>query len=314
MKNFLALNCPDRPVQSSIQYRVVPTFVTRGAHSQEISMIRITRLLASALAILCLNAATSGAAEPEATATAADGSASNTATASTEAPLPEVDPEQRLRIRLSMYTWLSSLSNDVTTGDSESSSDIPFSDVLDATDFANFAHLEMQRGKWSLFSELDFVKLSQGTDVRIQRRIPLKINADAVLKQTVVELGGMRSFDGNRVGLDALVGARYFRLDSAVNLGPLDLDVTEDWLDPMVGARLRVRLSERWNASLRGDLAGFGAGSELTTNVVAIVSYTISDRYDVGFGYRYMKTEYEKGDLEVDMSTYGPILGMAIKF
>jgi len=277
-------------------------------------MKRLLNSFTLAIMLLFLHATAICAAEPEASKAATQEPAADAASQPAEAPLPEIDPEQRLQIRLSIYSWLSSLSNDITFRDSESSSDVHLSDILDALDFANFAHLEVRRGKWSVFSELDFVKLSQDTEFRLRRRYPVKINADAVIKQTMLELGAMRSFEGERVGFDALLGARYFRLDSAVNLGPLDLDVAKDWVDPMVGARLRFRLNERWNASLRGDLAGFGAGSELTTNAIAAVSYAISDRYDVGFGYRYMKIEYEKGDLEVDMTTYGPIVGMAIKF
>ena len=43
-------------------------------------------------------------------------------------------------------------------------------------------------------------------------------------------------------------------------------------------------------------------------------SYTISDRYDVGFGYRYMDLKYEKERLDLDMTTYGPVVGMNIRF
>lgn len=229
-------------------------------------------------------------------------------------PVSELDTEQKLKIRLSFYGWLSGVKNDVTTRRTESTSDIPLSALLDALDFANFAHLQLQKGKWGAFSELDFIKLSEDAEFRNPRGIPFKIGADLVLKQTMFELGAIRSFEAKRVSLDALVGARYFRVDSDVNVGPFGTDITKDWLDPMIGARLRFKLSERWNASLRGDLAGFGVGSELTTNAVAVLSYNISDRYEVGFGYRYMKVELDKKRLDMDITTYGPVIGMAINF
>ncbi|MBL7645714.1 MAG: hypothetical protein JNK74_05920 [Candidatus Hydrogenedentes bacterium] len=156
--------------------------------------------------------------------------------------------------------------------------------------------------------------MSEDAEFRIPRRNPFKVGADVVLKQTMFEIGAIRSFEMNRFGVDALVGARYFRVASDVNVGPLGADITKDWLDPMVGARLRFNLSERWNASLRGDLAGFGTGSELTTNAVAVLTYSISDRYEVGFGYRYMNIELDKDHLDLDMTTYGPVIGMAINF
>lgn len=242
--------------------------------------------------------------------------ATSTERTSTEpaVPVSELDTEQKLKIRLSFYGWLSGVKNDVTTRRTESTSDIPLSALLDTLDFANFAHLQLQKGKWGAFSELDFIKLSEDAEFRNPRGIPFKIGADLVLKQTMFELGAIRSFEAKRVSLDALVGARYFRVDSDVNVGPFGTDITKDWLDPMIGARLRVKLSERWNTSLRGDLAGFGVGSDLTTNAVAVLSYNISDRYEVGFGYRYMKVELDKKRLDMDITTYGPVIGMAINF
>lgn len=273
--------------------------------------IVITLLTAVAAVSICGVArsedATMQAAPPAATAEAAPAAAPTP-------DLSDLDTERPIRLQLSIYAWLSSLTNDVTTRNSESTTDIAFGDLLNALDFANFAHLEVQKGKWGAFSELDFIKLSQDAEFRNPRGIPFKIGADLVLKQTMIELGAIRSFEGKRVGLDALLGARYFRVDSDVNVGPLGTSITKDWVDPMVGARLRFKLSDRWNASLRGDFAGFGAGSELTTNAVAVISYTISDRYDVGFGYRYMDIKYEAERLDLDMTTYGPVVGMNIRF
>lgn len=255
----------------------------------------------------------------EATTTAPAGAPEVTAAGAEQAAAPasdlsELDTEQRLRIQLSVYAWLSSITNDVTTSRSESTTDVAFSDLISALDFANFAHLEIQKGKWGMFSELDFVKLSHDAEFRNPMGIPFKIGADLVLKQTMIELGAFRSFEGKRVGLDALLGARYSRIDSDVNVGPLGASISKDWVDPMVGARLRFKIADRWNASLRGDFAGFGTGSELTTNAVAVISYTISDRYDVGFGYRYMDVKYETDRLDLDMTTYGPVVGMNIRF
>lgn len=224
-------------------------------------------------------------------------------------------PEKPLKFSLSLYTWFSGVSTDLKDGDTSVSSDVPFSDIFDMLDFANFAHLEVQRGKWGMFSELDFIKLSEDTEFRKPGSgLPFKVHADGVLKQTIAELGLFRSFGADRVGFDVLAGARYFRIESDVHVGPFESSGTTDWVDPMVGGRLTLRLAERWQAWLRGDLAGFGTGSELTTHIFAGVLYNISDRYSLGFGYRYLDVDYEKDELEVDMTTDGPVIGMSIRF
>ena len=199
-------------------------------------------------------------------------------------------PHQEIKINVTFYTWLSSLSSEITTENTQVTSEVPFGDILKALDFANFAHLEIQKGRWGLFSELDFIKLSEDTEFRNPRsNIPLTKHADGVIEETMFELGAIRSFEGERLGLDVLAGIRYFRLDSDVRVGPIESNITTDWVDPLIGARLRWKMSDKWLASLRGDLAGFGigSGSELSTNVVAALTYSINDRYSLILGYRY---------------------------
>lgn len=267
-----------------------------------------------ALAALATNATAQDPAPAEA-APAPEATAAPEATTAPEETSEATMTDKELEFRLTMYTWFSSLTNSVAVRNrDETVTDIPFSDIFKALDFANFAHMEVKKDKWILFSELDFIKLSDNAEFRRRGGIPFKIGADLALKQTTAELGVMRSFEGKRVALDALVGARYFRIDSDVHFGPLRSAATKDWVDPMIGARLRFNLSEKWNAAVRADFAGFGMGSELTTNAIAFMSYKISDRYDVGFGYRYMDVDYESSALKVDMETYGPVIGMGINF
>lgn len=228
---------------------------------------------------------------------------------------PAKEQEKRLQARLTLFTWICGLSTDITKGDTSVSADMKFSDIVEIMDFANFAHFQVQRGRWGVFSELDFVKLSEDTEFRKPSSgILVKIPADNVIKQTMAELGGFRSFGGERVGFDVLAGARYFRLESEANIGPFESRVCKDWVDPMIGGRLRWGFSEKLEASLRADVAGFGAGSELTTHVLGALYYNISDRYTLGLGYRYLDIDYEEDDLNMDMTTEGPVIGMSIRF
>jgi len=64
------------------------------------------------------------AAEPAQSATASD-------------PVGEI-PERKLRIDMTIHTWMSSVSSEVKTDEQESSSEVRFKDLLSAVDFANF--------------------------------------------------------------------------------------------------------------------------------------------------------------------------------
>ncbi len=218
------------------------------------------------------------------------------------------------RLELSTYGWLSSISSKVERGEKETVNEVKFKDIVDAVDFAAFTHFEAQRGKWGLFTELDFVKISDANEVRL-KRIPLvRIDTAGGVKETMAELGGIRSFDWERVGFDVLLGARYYRYVIDAKAGPFETRMTKDWVDPLVGGRIRVRLSEKWGASIRGDVGGFGVGSELSANVLAAVGYRISDRCSLGFGYRYLRVEDDMKGSKLTSETYGPLIGMSIRF
>lgn len=226
---------------------------------------------------------------------------------------PEANPEA-WRLELATYIWLSSITSTTEAGGKEMTTTTKFKDILDTVDFAGFTHFEAQRGNWGLFTELDFVKISAASDVRLKMMPLIRVNTAGSLKETMFELGVLRSFDGDRVGFDALAGARYVRLDADARFGPFDSGMTKDWVDPIVGGRLRFKFSEKWGASIRGDVGGFGIGSELTTNAALTVGYQISERYSVGVGYRYLRIEDDAGRMELTSETYGPAIGIAIRF
>ena len=48
--------------------------------------------------------------------------------------------------------------------------------------------------------------------------------------------------------------------------------------------------------------------------LIATVGYSISDRYLLTFGYRYLDIDYEKSSLDLDIETYGPTFGVVIDF
>ncbi len=85
-------------------------------------------------------------------------------------------------------------------------------------------------------------------------------------------------------------------------------------MDPFLGGRLLLDLSEKWALSLRGDIGGFDVGSELTWNVTALLGYRLSETMTLGFGYRHLDIDYEDGDLVFDAQFSGPYLGLSIRF
>jgi hypothetical protein len=110
---------------------------------------------------------------------------------------------------------------------------------------------------------------------------------------------------GGLLNADILVGARYTNLDATVDAEltvnqqefEADFEGEQDWVDPFIGVRTNLRLTEDIDLSLRGDVGGVVTGSDFTWNTQALLG-----RRFLLFG----------ADATWDMVLHGPIIGMSV--
>ena len=71
-------------------------------------------------------------------------------------------------------------------------------------------------------------------------------------------------------------------------LGPelVSLSKSEGWFDPIVGARLWLPLAGSFSGILRGDVGGFGVGSDRTWQLGAHLRYAFSNSVSPLGGHR----------------------------
>jgi hypothetical protein len=146
-------------------------------------------------------------------------------------------------------------------------------------------------------------------------------------EQLILEFGGgYHLLDWSLTGeglpslwVDFLGGGRFVYLDSGITIENLvDVDRSKDWLDPFIGARLKVDIIDRLSVAVHGDIGGFGVGSHFTWNMVAILAYQVSQRISTGVGYRILDIDFSEGTgsnkFKYDVQMRGPMLGFAIRF
>ena len=228
------------------------------------------------------------------------------------------------------YFWLASLDGDVTVKGIESSVSLSSSDVLDMLDYGGEVHVEAWKGRWGIFLDPTFLKLS--ADGHTNRPLVGRIDVDVDLKEWLVEFGGLYTLgswplgaDGGRaLSLDVLGGGRYWYLKSKLNADvPLlglsrRVEESEDWIDPIVGARLRADLTKKLSLTVRGDIGGFRVGSDFTWNASAIFGYHFSRTISLWLGYRVLGVDYDSGSgsskFKYDVTMSGPIVGLGFHF
>lgn len=118
-------------------------------------------------------------------------------------------------------------------------------------------------------------------------------------------------------------GLRYMRFDTEIEvtspLGPvLSVRRRDDWVDPVVGAEYTWPLATEWSVLLRGDVGGFGLGSDLTWQGFAILRWQPDPRFGAAIAYRYIDVDYSSGRgddrFTYDMATSGPAAGIVFTF
>ena len=126
---------------------------------------------------------------------------------------------------------------------------------------------------------------------------------------------------------ELMAGGRYTYLKNEIDMkitpgsfgmlpSRVSIDASKDWLDPLVGARVRAYLTDRLTLSRRADASGFGIGSasQLTWQATAGAAYDLSDSTSLFLGYRYYDLDYKRGDFAFDAVLKNPILGVRINF
>jgi hypothetical protein len=95
-----------------------------------------------------------------------------------------------------------------------------------------------------------------------------------------------------------------------------------DWVDPFVGGRLRNKISPGEELVVRADVGGFGAGSDISWQVLATYNWKmcVLNGYllDGYVGYRALSVDYSQGvgtsKYEYNALQQGPVVGSTLHF
>lgn len=233
-------------------------------------------------------------------------------------------------------------------------------DIIKGLDWSSvpvwMSYAELRHGRLAFFNDIVYSKLagSAGFERSRQGRVlsgTVSADVEADFTQTTLEFGtayevwsnGLAQTAGH-TAFDVLGGVRYWRqqLDVSVDVassatldGPLGIiDLTRtgnrvsaasgtvDWVDPFVGGRLRYDAGAGQSVVMRGDIGGFGAGSDFSWHAIATYNWQMckTDSYalDGYVGYRALSVDYSQGSgntkYEFDAIQHGPVLGASLRF
>ena len=213
-----------------------------------------------------------------------------------------------------LYGMGVAIEGDTQVGPLEVPVDLSISDVLDAVKFGAMAAYRIENDTWSFSGDVTYMNLGWRKTTE-QGRASASFDADQL---TVMGTIGYRLSPN----LEALVSAAYFDLSSELGLRVLEQRVSAsrdvNWVDPLVGLQYRAPLGGKWSLSLRGDIGGFGVGSDLTLHGWMTFMRRNNEKFSWYVGYRYIGYDYETGRginrQRYDLQQHGPGVGLALSF
>jgi hypothetical protein len=192
-------------------------------------------------------------------------------------------------------------------------------DIFSKLQMGAMLYLEAKTDQWAITSDLVYMNLNQdvtpGTVLN---------SGDVTAKQLIWEAAGLYRITSF---LEAGVGGRLNYLDIGIdvrrNVIPSGTEEvtgqqSKTWYDPILIARFTADIKDEWLFQFRGDIGGFGIGSDLTWQLHAIAGYRFTKVFQMTLGYRILSTDYKAGEepkeFLFDVNEFGPEIRFGFNF
>lgn len=269
-----------------------------------------------------------------------------------QATAAAADPD-KWRVGFTAYGWLINMNGNATTRGQTVDVNASFIDILQKSDslMAFMGYFEADKGRVGLYGDLVWTKLGFQRSVTSYRNplpgLTLTLNGNAALTTalTVAEVGGLYEIhrwpgtEASFTAVDGLLGFRYWNNSVSASLDGIgtasypalgisasrsigvSVSNTMQWVDPVVGLRLRHQFTPAHSLLVRGDIGGFGLGSQFTWQALGAYTYRWkAGSFDLAavLGYRALSTSYTNGSgfdaTGLNLVLHGPIIGVGIRF
>ena len=258
------------------------------------------------------------------------------------------------------YGWATSINGDVTARGYKAHVNEDFIEIIEKSNsmLAWMSYFEARKGRFALFTDLVWADLGfpgrfditrsplRGFDratLNVQGRAQLDYQQTIIQSGIAYEIARWQGAQGGFTALDLMGSARYWNQDVDLSLrltGTLTVDFAElglklqrsrnvaiarssqlEWVDPVVGARIRHQMASGSDVALLADFGGFGAGSEFSWQLVGTYGFDVNcfgTPFRTVVGYRALAVDFSEkgrhGTNALDVVQHGPIMGVNFRW
>jgi hypothetical protein len=205
----------------------------------------------------------------------------------------------------SLYGLAAGMSGTVGIGPVNADVDFGFDKVWDNLEFAAMGTVRVGYDRWAITTDVIYMGLGasrNGVTVDLDQWV-----VEPTLSYRVCKY------------CEVLAGVRYNNISGEIR-GPLGRNPsgTQEWWDPIIGANLSLPLGKGFSLNVRGDIGGFGVGSDFAWQVFPYFGWQFAKWGSLQAGYRWVDMDYESGSganrFKYDMFIQGPQIGFTFHF
>ena len=258
------------------------------------------------------------------------------------------------RFNAAAYGWLISVSGSVTARGQTVDTNASFIDLVQKSNsLAGFmGYFEADKGPAGMYLDAIYTNLGFGASNASYRnpigglRITTSGSAAVTYKLFIAELGGVYELHkwvngpASTTAIDGVLGFRYWnntvaasfdadanvdfsrlRLDRSFGLAVARADAIQ-WVDPVIGLRVRHQFTPHQEIVARADIGGFGLGSQFSWQALAVYSYAWDldggQKLAALVGFRALGVNYWSysglDPVGINETLYGPVIGVSYRF
>ncbi len=238
-----------------------------------------------------------------------------------------VPPDSKWDFTVVPYLWAVGIDGKVEVGGYSADFNVSFSDIWKGLKSAALVHMEARKDKWGLFFNSLYMNPAFDGTFRRARTIlpgvtPPVRDVTLDFQQWGVEAGALYQIGswpleekGQSITLDVLAGARYWWLSADLDTSTfVNPSKSTEWVDPFIGLRVTTDITKKCIFTLRGDVGGFGVGSDFSWNGSGLFGYRFTRNIQALAGYKAVYINYKAGSssLRWNATYHGPLMGLAI--
>lgn len=219
--------------------------------------------------------------------------------------------EGPVHLDLNAYVFAADLEGTLGKGGTDYKVDQPFRDTLKNLDHAYMFKLDLNKGRWGTYFDIEVVKISENKEV-LDTPVATTIDLDQAKFGVYYQAYVSEKNPTNNLArfiVEPTMGVHRTKVKADLAAFGRTIKESQSWNEFFWGSRFKYNFDSPWN--LAGDLT-FGADDMISAEAHVGYRKAIFKR-PVNFrvGYHYFKQNHNIDDFKLDIVEKGPVIGIS---